>query len=331
MNKLVELPLVEPIYSTYQYQGSASAVLSSNPSIRNWYLNQIFILTCNRKFLRGFTSPQVSIKESTWGTNPYLEKQWFNMEFLKGYSRYVIHYLIDAGFYVTFNGIDDYYMQGKCFYHERHFKHDGLICGYNRDEKTYCLYGYDSNWIYRKFWMPQHCFEEGRRSMFKEGIYGMLCGIRPKETQVDFSCETAITTMKNYLNSTMELYPEESDEPVYGIVVHSYLAKYIGMLYDGSIPYEKMDKRVLRLIWEHKRVMQERLLRIEESLGWRPEISEQYQRVVKESNDLRMLYAAYHMKRRDSVLPTIQKGLLNIGNTEERLLHELLDKYERKL
>ena len=39
--KKIELPLVEPLYSTYHYQGPGTAVLVNNPSIRNWYLNQV--------------------------------------------------------------------------------------------------------------------------------------------------------------------------------------------------------------------------------------------------------------------------------------------------
>ena len=39
MKKKVELPVSEPVYSTYQYQGSMAGLLRCNPSLRNWYLN----------------------------------------------------------------------------------------------------------------------------------------------------------------------------------------------------------------------------------------------------------------------------------------------------
>ena len=60
--KKIELPLVEPLYSTYHYQGPGTATLVNNPSIRNWYLNQVMILTCTRKFLNGFTTPQIRMQ-----------------------------------------------------------------------------------------------------------------------------------------------------------------------------------------------------------------------------------------------------------------------------
>ena len=70
MNKRIELPLVEPIYSTYQYQGAGGAIIKNNPSIRNWYLNEAIILTCTTKFLTGFTTPEKEIENSEWWNVP---------------------------------------------------------------------------------------------------------------------------------------------------------------------------------------------------------------------------------------------------------------------
>lgn len=329
MKKIIELPLVKPIYSTFQYQGPAGAVLGANPSIENWYLEQILMLSCTRRFLRGYTSPEVTVVDSSWTVNPYLERKWYNMKYLGGYTRYVIKNLLDDGFYVCFTGIDDYYMKGKTFYRERHFVHDGMICGYNQNDKTYCVYSYDSGWIYRKFRMPQSCFEEGRRSMFKENFFGNICGIKPQETEVSFSLKEAVSAIGSYLDSTLEKYPEHEEGAALGIVVHEYIGKYLDKLYDGSIPYERMDRRVFRMIWEHKRLMHKRLCRIEQELACKPYYSQAYEPLVKEADLLRMLYASHHMKRRDSVLPVLKQRILSIKNTEARILGELQEWYER--
>ena len=50
--KKLELPLIEPVLSTYHHQG-ASAAIALNPSIRNWYLNEKAILKCSHCFLTG--------------------------------------------------------------------------------------------------------------------------------------------------------------------------------------------------------------------------------------------------------------------------------------
>ena len=329
MNKFVELPLVEPLYRTY-HNGIITAAIGENPSLRNWFLNNTMILTCNRKFLSGFTTPQIEVENYSF-ENPVLELKYIPMQFLNGYINPVIRNLIDAGYYIHFNGIDDYYVEGKSWYKKRHFKHNGTICGYNQLDKTYCIYAYDSNWIFKKFWTPQKSFNKGREAMFKQGVYGYLQAIKPKLDKIEFSVETALKGIVDYLDSDLEKYPEDGRGNVRGIVVHVYIAKYVDKLFDGSIPYERMDRRVLRLIWEHKKVMLERIEKIEQSLNFNNEISEKYKPLVAEADTMRMLYASHHMKRRDSVLPIIKKKLLRLMETERELLSLLLERAGKEL
>lgn len=328
MNKFVELPIIEPIYSAYQHQAPASAIVANNPSIRNWLLSNIMNLTCNRKFLSGFTSPDINVVASSWIHNPHIDIHWMSMKYLKGHVNDVIKNLLDDGYYVHYREVDDFYIKGKTFYKQRHFSHDGTICGYNRENKTYCIYAYDSNWVYQKFWTPQKCFEQGRKSMFKQGVYGFIAGLKPKDEIVEFCSEKAFVAIKEYRDSNMEKYPENAEGDVYGIIVHEYIAKYLDKLLDNSIPYERMDRRVFRLVWEHKKAMLERITLIEKELGWSDEISKKYEPLVKEADTMRMLYASYHKKRRDSLLKVIKEKLLLLKNTEEILLTELVKKWE---
>ncbi len=326
VKKKIELPLINPLYSTYHHQGPSTAICSNNSTLQNWHMNEVMILTCSRKFLRGFTTPQIGIAESSWKINPYLDKKGFSMRFLEGHIHFVIRNLLDEGYYVCFSGIDDYYVEGKSWYHERHFNHDGCICGYDQGNKTYCIYAYDQNWIYQKFWTPQKAFDAGRKAQFKNGQYGSICGIKPKEDQIDFSYETALKKISEYLDSNFEKYPEDSEGTVFGIVVHNYIAKYTEKLYDGSIPYERMDRRVFRMIWEHKKAMLQRIELIEAALQLDHSISKAYQPVVQEADHCRMLYAAHHMKQRNAILPIIQKKLLALKGQEQELLEKLLEK-----
>jgi hypothetical protein len=85
-----------------------------------------------------------------------------------------------------------------------------------------------------------------------------------------------------------------------------------------------MDRRVFRLIWEHKKVMLERIKLIENSLNLDNSVSEKYVSLVKNADMMRMLYASHHMKRRDEVLPIIQKMLLELMQDERELLNRLV-------
>ena len=99
-----------------------------------------------------------------------------------------------------------------------------------------------------------------------------------------------------------------------------FLDKHI----DGSIPYEKIDRRVFRQIWEHKKLMKMRIEACLEKLGKESEIANQYEAIVKEADSMRMLYASHIKKRRDSLLPIIKKKLLWINEEEKRILPEFL-------
>lgn len=328
MKKKRELPLVEPIYSTYHCVGSGCAVITDNPSIRNWYLNSVGVLRCTRKFLEGYASPELFIEKSRWGENPYLEKNWLPGKFFKGYINPIIREFIDNGYYVHFDGIDDYYFKGKSWYKHRHFCHDGLICGYDQEKKTYSVFAYDSNWIYRKFEAPQKCFNNGRRAMERRGIYASISGIKPLPEQVVFDPQKARQLIKDYLHSSFEKYPLNGEGVILGIVVQEYLVLYLDRLIEEKVCYERMDYRIFRLIWEHKKVMLERIINIENALGMDNVFSERYRPLVDDANTMRMLYASHHLKRRDSVLPIIRKKILSLSAKEKEILTDFINKTE---
>lgn len=328
MCDFLELPLRTPIFSTYHYQTAGTAVIIDNPSIENWYLNNAVSLICTKRFLEKYTSPEIDVENTIWHQNPHIETIWISMKHIDGAINRVIHNLLNQGHYVHYFGVDDYYIKGKSWYHERHFDHDGLLCGYNDKDKTYCIYAYDDHWICRKFWILQQDFYKGQKAMAKKGAYGCLCAVKPHKDTVEFSPSTTLNKIREYINLDIKNHNVISGETVRGIAVHNYIAKYIDKLYDGSIPYEKMDRRVFRLIWEHKKVMLKRISYIEHAMGLGVYISDKYMAVVNEADDIRMLYAVHHMRRRDSVLPVIKKKLLNIKRKEKRILNELCKKVE---
>lgn len=300
-------------------------MLQNNPSIRNWYYDSVMQLTCTAKFLHGFTTPQLNIEKSSWEDNPHLQKVYYPMQYLKGHCVTVIKNLIDDGFYVNYNRVDDYYIPGKTWYKQRHFSHDGLICGYDQADKSFMLYAYDNNWIYRKFKTTQSGFSAGRASMFRQDRYGMICGIKPCNEEVLFNADVAVNNIRKYLKQT-PLTAGKPDRIISGYSVQEYLLEYLKFIQNGDIPHERVDKRILRLIWEHKRAMTERLKMIEQCHGFNNLISSEYQLLASEMDTLRMLYASYCLRQRSSLLPIIRTRLMNVQSKEFELLTKLIEK-----
>ena len=330
--KAIQLPLTKTVYQTYVPQGSSSGMCVENPSIRNWYLNEIFILQCNKRFTQGtYSSPIISIKRTNVEGCPYLECEKVSLKYIGKHLHSVIRNMIDAGYYIQIGNLDDYYVRGKSWSNEWHFAHNGMIFGYDQNNLTYDMYSYDKRWIIRPYTVFQKDIEKGFQSCAGIDRYGILFAMKPKKTYIELNPHRILKTMKEYLHSTMENDPPNKGNTAYGIVVHEYLALYLDRLYDESFPHERMDRRSFRMIWEHKLIMLERLIAVEKKFGWDDNISSRYQPIVQTSNTLRMMYASHFIKPRKQVLLTIKEKLLKMKALEESILLEFIKQLEKEL
>lgn len=331
MKKKVELNLVDPIFSTYHFQGSTCSIIGDNPSIRNWYLNECVSIRCRRRFLFEHKSLDVCPTCTQLDANPFINRLEYSTRFVSEYVNKIIKEMLDDGLYVYFHNVDDYYLDGKTWYNNRHFAHDGLICGYDDEDGTFTMYAYDINWIYRKFKTPQTSFYQGCLEMIRQGEYPGICGLSVKTDVVEFDPQKIRGNIIKYLNSSLEKYKPEVNMKAYGVVVYDYISMYLKMMADGSFPYEKMDRRVFRMIWEHERAMHERIKKAEEVLGLPSEISKEYEQVLILTNSMRNIYASHRIKRRDSILLPLDNKLSEFKNLEYSLLSKFLDKTEKFL
>jgi hypothetical protein len=309
----------------------ATAIISSNPSIRNWALNENVTMWCEKSFLWGVTTPYLSVQFSSYEENPHLEKHFFDLTDENIIFDQLVRKYMDNGYYFYFNKIDDFYLDGKTWYKERHFFHDGILCGYDQENKLYCIYAYDNRWKYTKLWIPQESFNDGIRSMRESGEKGYLYALKPMPERVEFNPTVVVNNLKSHINTTFEVCPPTDPTGATGLAVHDYILLYLDKLLDNSIPHERMDWRIFRVIWEHKKLMLERIERMEEALSLDSTTSDLYKFIVEEANKIRLLYASYHMKRRDSLLVSIKEKLIEIKNKEKEILEKFIEEAERKI
>ena len=331
MNEQVLLPFHVPMFSTLHFHAAAGLAMDNHPTAFNEILNKCTTLSCTRKFLRGFTTPEPGVPRAGLYAFNSLERYGISYRFAIRYAKEFIKQMLDEGMYVYCSRIDDYYLPRKSWYGVRHMAHDGIICGYNETESTYLMAAYDTNWVFRLIRIPQCCYMEAARACLERHEYGGLTAYKVKDVEVELDEPLILDYLKEHLEATIDTVSLESDSWVDGIAVHDLLAMYVGKLKDGSIPVDKMDWRALRPVWEHKRCMLERLKAIEKKNGWDPTYSEQYAPLVDQANRARIAYAVFQKTQKTPLLDGIHNDLLNLREKEQEILTGFVKKMEEQI
>ena len=328
MADCVQLPYDYPWFVFTQGSAAPCIAMRNHPTAYNAILNQCTTLSCSRRFLEGYTTPQVGWTRLGIYSLPCIERYGVSNRFTHQQSREIIKQMLDEGFNIYFNGVDDYFLPGKSWYGIRHMWHDGILCGYDDNDGSYSIAAYDSDWVFRLIRLPQDCFREGLLSGISQKWYGNLTAYRVKPDEVKLDERQMLRYLRAHVDADMERFPLTEQGNVEGIAVQGFLALYIGKLMDGSIPADKMDWRVLRPVWEHKVCMLDRLEAFEKLRGWEPEFSTRYRPLVDAANRGRMMYAVYHKNRRPGLLEKIQRGLLEGKEQERAILCDFIRKME---
>lgn len=330
MSDSVSLPFCVPWFAFTQGHAAPGLAMAGHPTAYNSYLNQCTTLSCTRRFLSGFTTPQVSMPRSGVNSFNCLERYGVTSRFGYPYYKEVIKNMLDEKFYVYFSGVDDFNIPGKSWYGIRHMAHDGVICGYDEEDKSYSIAAYDINWVYNLIRIPQDCFIEGLNSCIEKQQFGVIMAYKMKDTVVNLDENMILRYLKDYVGKTVDKFPLDQQGGVEGIAVQDFLAMYMDKLRDGSIPSDKMDWRSLRPVWEHKRCMLDRIRAIEEKRGWEADLSIKYQPIVEDANRVRMIYAMYHKNQKPALLDKIKNGILNFKDKEYEILQEFVRRMEEE-
>lgn len=329
MAKSVMLPFAVSTFATTQGSSAAELAMIGHPTAYNQILNQCTSISCTRRFINGYTTPQVSIPNVAIHCYKFLERYGVNFRYVYDFCFDVIKSMLDEGMYIYYSGVDDFYLPGKSWYGTRHMYHDGIICGYDDNDETVSIAAHDINWVYNLMRVPQKNFLVSLKSSLDAKHYGNMVAYKVREnTVVEINENEMLKFLREYMDSSFEKYPISEEGQVKGTVVHNYLAMYIDKLKDGSIPYEKMDWRALRPVWEHKKCMLDRIKVVENKNGWSNELSERYAPVVEKANRIRMMYAMYHKNHNDKLLDKIRDGLLDLAQSDKEIVGEFISRLE---
>ena len=324
---------ISPVpYSTYNHQACYGIILAQNPSIYNWQLNEVMQFRCSRSFLLGdFSSPDLKMHRGFFKSCPFIEIYEMPYRFLGSRLHEIIRRMLALGYGVAFQDCDDYYIKGKTWYKSRHFAHDGLICGYDLDRKTYLLYAYDKDWKLSLFETPMYSIGNAARGGEALGKTPMFYPIKAKDDKVVFSPERVYLGLKEYIESDMKKYPLDGKGMVYGFAAQEYLLIYLEKLASKEIEHGKADRRIFRLFMEHKVFMLERIKRVEEDLRLGNDASRAYADIADKARHIHIMYAMYIAGKREETPGRLISLIRTLIDTEKAILNNLLEEMKGKI
>ena len=309
----MNLPISEPRFAAFNYSASACVVAQNNKMCDNWFFNNSIGITCRKMVCGEIHELVLSVPGTHIGEMPFVFRQQISNLFIRGCQFDVIKNMIDNGYYVLYDGVDDYYLEGKPGYGTYHYSHDGMITGYDEEDKSFYISAYSKNNKYENFKVSSRSLSEGMEYMLNLGEEGLLYACKPMPYIIDLD----LCRIKRELERYLDLSYTSDETCVQGLAIYSFLELY----FDET---NHIDIRQMRLFWEHKKCMLDRLLAIEETLKLSNDYSEEYKEVPDTSRKVMLLCEKFNMTSDRSIIPRIIENINKLKCSEYSVINKLI-------
>jgi len=299
----LELPIcLQERITTYLHRSLPLCIFMAYPQFLSWYYShfiQIFANTLSDglvelNYLETFDCYQDLADVICLGYNLLPEQEI--KSFIKG--------KIKLGYYLIMN-VDEYYLFSKSRYQQSHFVHPSLIYGYDDVNNQFLAIGFDDSQILSKLSYGDQELEDaylGGRTSYSESApwaeWSAVQLIKPyliHKQDYPFTLEHFMEELKDYLYSRSNphktyLMRLNESKLTYGFEVYEVFIDNLKKILLGQT---KIDYRAIHLLYEHKKVILERLQYILDKFnisGLLESLVAEYAIVVTDFNLLRIKY-----------------------------------------
>lgn len=315
-----ELLIVPPHIDTYPNLNTVLSIAMAHEEAKHWFYNKFVIIygTMSRRFnfhghfIDGWTMQAMC---------PFVRRNAYTHEYIDtnytSFMEFVIH-CIDSGHYV-YATLDRFYNErAEDDYQKYHYVHQMFIYGYDTEQKV--VLGadfYDGNYLYREVSFEgiekgYHGFEQVTN--LPGGAKSEVVTFSYKPGKWQFDLVRLIESLEDYLkgvdSSNLFYYVvtrQEQQDFKYGIRYYETLRQLV--------QEKDWDRRAFHILYEHKKIMVERLEYLKDHIGYENEAIE---KAYRELQDEAMI-----------VRNLVLKNLFQEQAGRSERLKELLDKMER--
>ncbi|BBH22595.1 hypothetical protein Back11_39400 [Paenibacillus baekrokdamisoli] len=256
MKKL--LPFIVPPIRTFNYIGCELGITSTIEESIPWYHMNYIQLCCPKKNLN--LEDHKLVFSSL--VNPFLSRTYLTKSFVEDITEDPIQFIIvslNHGYYVS-TYINEYFLPNRWAYYSESFFHDILVIGYDDDEKILNVVAYNREGQFVTEKVSYDNFRDGfifcsTKDNASQSTLGLII---PRKEDFHFNILFILNQMEDFLNGKNDAQFKYFNIPIneqdaYGKDVYEYILSYI----KANTTF--WDKRVFRLLLEHKAALLERI------------------------------------------------------------------------
>lgn len=253
---MYELPFVFPPIETYQGDSFILGIMLAYPEYSDIQYNGYINLECNNT--DRLSKMELAFSDSLWEFYRVSGLAEMNLYDVSNFSKKTLCQFIceriDQGNYLLFYDIDEYYLSYSEHFKRKHFNHDTYVYGYSDD----CFQVF----AYRNEHLASFCLDKveiinalvSRKARNNIDKRRLFCTYRPS---INGSIRADKTIIYRKINTFYEKNGEADSikEKVQGIEVYDVLLNGMKLIEKDK----KVDLRPFRCLWEHKKLMKERM------------------------------------------------------------------------
>jgi len=336
----VLLPLMQPPVIGFVHHAYPLSILLNNPASIPW-LHSNYIQLCydpeHDASALAFNFYHYNYPYSGQYVSPYLYNIWFSKRMIVDHSSLesFVKDSIDRKFHV-YVYLDEFYVPNRFSHkHGIHLAHDIMISGYDDRTREYAISGYDENGTFRLSKVSFEQAELGFRPsehLYKD-FHDNVQLFSENESDWQFRIEPVIELLKDYVLSRDTSLRcgirRHGRKDVFGIRVYALIERYAEDIQAGRRP---LDIRPFHLLWEHKRLMQDRIRYLADN-GWLrhdAHLIEAYGRVERLAFEIRGHAIKASTSGDNRFLETVSSDLRLTAELETEALSLLIDQLENR-
>lgn len=350
------LPLHPPPIRSYLFNTYPLSILAQADAYLPWlYSTYIQLFNFPAEELKFYTQPfstRHEVRHVYFSTCPFLDVQTIDRQVLGLETADFVSWIvscIDRGYYVQ-TDVDFFYLPNRPHYQRHHFIHEVLVSGYDTEDRTLVLSGFDEQGGYAISHVPFDAVEQAS-SFTREGHIQQASQAgrplppwflqamedRPRvflykylpDPLYPFDPCAVAEQLADYLSASdtslrYRLLAAAREGAVWGTVIYPFLQREL----KNPAAYRDISWRIL---WEHKTCMQARLQYMEEQgyLDPAEQLGGRFGSVERKTRSLRWVLLRWKTHQRPDTLTQAGRMLAALAAEEHPLLERVLEVLNR--